>query len=81
MTSNQDWSAATWEGSRRAQIRRNLRLTVRERLEALEELTETSEQLARTAREAARWDELGHLRRRMAAARHDRDAQDDHPKS
>jgi hypothetical protein len=52
VTSNPDWSTATWEGSRRAQIRRNLRLTVRERLEALEELTETSEQLARTAREA-----------------------------
>ena len=52
MASKADWNAATWEGSRRAQIRRNLRLTVRERLEALEELTETSEQLARTAREA-----------------------------
>jgi len=52
MSSNPDWSAATWEGSRRAQIRRNLRLTVRERLEALEDLAETSERLARTAREA-----------------------------
>jgi hypothetical protein len=52
MSSNADWSAATWEGSRRAQIRRNLRLTVRERLEALEDLTETSDRLARTAREA-----------------------------
>lgn len=52
MSSNPDWSAATWEGSRRAQIRRNLQLTVRERLEALEDLTETSDRLARTAREA-----------------------------
>lgn len=39
------WEAASWEGSRRAQIRRSLRLTVRERLEALEALTETSERL------------------------------------
>lgn len=52
MSSNPDWSTATWEGSRRAQIRRNLQLTVRERLEALEDLTETSDRLARTAREA-----------------------------
>lgn len=52
MSSSPDWSAATWEGSRRAQIRRNLRLTVRERLEALEDLTETSDRLARTACEA-----------------------------
>jgi hypothetical protein len=51
MSSNPDWSSATWEGSRRAQIRRDLRLTVRERLEALEALTETSERLARTAHE------------------------------
>ncbi len=43
------WSAATWEGSRRAQIRRALRLTVRERLENLEALTETSEALAQVA--------------------------------
>jgi hypothetical protein len=51
MSSSPDWNAATWEGSRRAQIRRNLRLTVRERLEALEDLTETSDRLARTASE------------------------------
>jgi hypothetical protein len=49
VNSTADWSAATWEGSRRAQIRRTLRLTVRERLEALEALTETSERLARIA--------------------------------
>lgn len=50
MSSEEDWRAATWEGSRRAQIRRALRLTVRERLEALEALTETSERLLQTSR-------------------------------
>lgn len=32
----------TWEGSRREQIRRALRLTVRERLQAAEELSDLS---------------------------------------
>lgn len=48
------WDAATWEGARRAQLRRALQRTVRERLEVLEELTETSRRLieiGRTARE------------------------------
>ena len=49
MSSSSDWDAATWEGSRRAQIRRNLRLTVRERLAALEELAETSQRLVQTS--------------------------------
>lgn len=40
------WEAATWEGSRRAQLRRALELTVRQRLEALEALSETSASLA-----------------------------------
>lgn len=31
-----DWSVAGWEGSRRAQIRRWMSLTLRERLEMLE---------------------------------------------
>lgn len=38
MTDEAAWEAGTWEGSRRAQLRRALRLTVRERLLALEEL-------------------------------------------
>jgi hypothetical protein len=42
----QDWSNATWEGSRRAMIKRSLKLTVRERLQALEELCNTSRKLA-----------------------------------
>lgn len=33
-----DWSVAGWEGSRRAQIRRWMSLTLRERLEMLEEM-------------------------------------------
>lgn len=35
-----DWSLTTWEGSRRAQLRRWLSLTLRERLEAVEEMDE-----------------------------------------
>ncbi|HEY6241137.1 MAG TPA: hypothetical protein VIW78_09885 [Burkholderiales bacterium] len=40
------WENATWEGSRRAQIRAALALTVRERLQALEELVELAGRLA-----------------------------------
>lgn len=35
-----DWSLTTWEGSRRAQLRRALEMTVRERLEAAEGLAD-----------------------------------------
>jgi hypothetical protein len=35
-----DWSVTTWEGSRRAQLRHALKLTLRERLEAAEGLAE-----------------------------------------
>ncbi len=41
-----NWDNATWIGSRRAMIRQSLKLTIRERLQALEELTETSKKLA-----------------------------------
>jgi len=41
-----DWSVTTWEGSRREQLCRWRRLTVRERLEALDELTNLAERLA-----------------------------------
>lgn len=41
-----EWETGTWEGSRRAQLRTALRLTVRQRLEALESLTETSRHFA-----------------------------------
>jgi len=42
----QNWGNASWEGSRRAMIRKSLKLTVRERLQALEDLVETSQKLA-----------------------------------
>ncbi len=43
---NQDWNNATWLGSRRVMIKRSLKLTVRERLQALEEMNKTSRTLA-----------------------------------
>jgi len=42
----QDWGNASWEGSRRAMIKKSLKLTVRERLQALEDMVETSQKLA-----------------------------------
>ena len=48
-----DWEAATWEGSRRAQIRSALSLTVRERLQALEALAELAQRLADMPRKNA----------------------------
>ncbi|HEY5635716.1 MAG TPA: hypothetical protein VIS77_02355 [Burkholderiales bacterium] len=41
-----DWSNATWEGNRRAQLRATLALTVRERLLAMEALGELSDTIA-----------------------------------
>jgi len=40
------WENATWEGSRRAMIRKSLILSARERLQALENLHATSQKLA-----------------------------------
>ena len=40
------WETATWEGSRRAQLRAVLALTVRERFQALEYLAELAQRLA-----------------------------------
>jgi len=37
-----DWSATTWEGSRRAQLRQAQKLTIRERLAAAEGLAEVA---------------------------------------
>jgi hypothetical protein len=47
MSDDRSWEAGSWEGSRRAQLRRSLRLSVRERLEVMESLTETAAGLAR----------------------------------
>lgn len=48
------WQQGTWEGARRAQLRRALARTVRERLEVMVQLTETSRELARIGRKARR---------------------------
>ena len=44
------WETATWEGSRRAQLRSALALSVRERLQALEALSEMAQRLAEMPR-------------------------------
>lgn len=44
------WETATWKGSRRAQLRSALALTVRERLEALEAMVEMARRLAEMPR-------------------------------
>jgi len=49
-TPQADWSNATWEGSRRAQLRVALALSVRERLLAMQDLGELSEKLAKIPR-------------------------------
>ena len=49
----QNWENASWEGSRRAMIRQSLKLTVRERLQALENLIETSQKLAKIKKRPA----------------------------
>lgn len=40
-----DWSLTTWEGSRRAQLRHALTLTLRERMEAVEGLADVARRL------------------------------------
>lgn len=52
MRPDDPWEAATWEGARRARIRRALDLTVRERLEIMESLAETSDRLVDLGRRA-----------------------------
>jgi len=49
-----DWSVTTWQGSRREQLRRWRRLSVRQRLEALDEMTDLAERLARMPRRSGR---------------------------
>jgi hypothetical protein len=44
--SGDEWAVITWDGNRRAQLRRALARSVRERLEALEHLSEASRRLA-----------------------------------
>lgn len=40
-----DWELTTWEGSRRATLRRWARLTLREKLQAVEEMAELTRRL------------------------------------
>jgi hypothetical protein len=42
-----DWSLTSWEGSRRAQLRRWRALSLRQKLLALEEMTEVAEHFGR----------------------------------
>ena len=42
----QNWDNATWDGRRRTMIKQTLKLTVRERLQVLEDLYKTSQKLA-----------------------------------
>jgi hypothetical protein len=42
-----DWGVASWEGSRRAQVRRWMSLTVRERLEMLEDMARFARRMER----------------------------------
>lgn len=44
------WESVTWEGNRRAQLRQALRLTLRERLQAVEDMCELSERFAEMRR-------------------------------
>lgn len=39
------WRETTWEGNRRAQLRRALSLTLRERLQAVEDMAAVAERL------------------------------------
>lgn len=55
-----EWELTTWEGSRRATLRRWARLTLREKLQAVEEMAELTEQL----HGKERLQELRRLRRR-----------------
>ena len=38
--SDDAWQATTWEGNRRAQLQRSLKFTLRERLQAVEDMAE-----------------------------------------
>lgn len=48
-----DWKKTMFEGSRREQLRQAQRMTVRQRLEALEQLAELSERIQAMGRKTA----------------------------
>lgn len=43
--SDDAWHTTTWEGNRRAQLHRSLKLTLRERLQAVEDMAEMARRL------------------------------------
>lgn len=54
MTDNMDkidWSVTTWEGSRRAHLRRSLELSVRERLQVVDEMAKLARAFAQARAE------------------------------
>lgn len=59
-----DWSLTTWEGNRRAQLRHALTLTVRERLQVLDGMSELSERFRRM-REAGKFSRVCESRKKV----------------
>jgi len=55
-----DWNLTTWEGSRRETLRRWCKLSVRERLQALEEMCDLARQFA-DMREQGRFRDLSKI--------------------
>ncbi len=53
-SSDQHWGNATWEGSRSVQLRAALKMTIRQRLQALEELCELAQRLKNMPRTTPR---------------------------
>jgi hypothetical protein len=53
-STDQSWSNATWQGSRGVQLRAALKMSVRQRLQALEELCELAQRLKDMPRTTAR---------------------------
>ena len=53
-TDDLSWETATWKGSRRVQLRAALAMTLRERFQALEELTELAQRLVSMPRNSPR---------------------------
>lgn len=65
MTENDRVMDGTYEGARRTQIRAALRMTVRERLQALDDLSDTSQRLADAGKEARKEQEQIERRRAL----------------
>lgn len=50
-----DWSLTTWEGNRRAQLRRALSITLRERMQAVEDMAEIARRFEETRANGKMW--------------------------